>query len=45
MSDESPKVAIIYGSPSDHDTMAQAGAMLDRFGVPYDEIAISAHRA
>ncbi len=45
MADEAPKVAIIYGSPSDHDTMAQAGAMLERFGVPYDECSISAHRA
>lgn len=42
---ENPKVAIIYGSPSDHDVMAQAGAMLERFGVAFDEIAISAHRA
>lgn len=42
---ENPKVAIIYGSPSDHDVMAQAGAMLERFGVPFDEISISAHRA
>ncbi len=39
------KVAIIYGSPSDADVMGQAGAMLERFGVPYDEISISAHRA
>lgn len=42
---EDPKVAIIYGSPSDHDVMAQAGAMLERFGVSYDEVSISAHRA
>lgn len=42
---ENPKVAIIYGSPSDHDVMAKAGAMLERFGVPFDEISISAHRA
>ncbi|HVE62775.1 MAG TPA: 5-(carboxyamino)imidazole ribonucleotide mutase [Mycobacteriales bacterium] len=39
------KVAIIYGSPSDADVMGQAGAMLERFGVAYDEISISAHRA
>ena len=44
MADDS-KVAIIYGSPSDADVMGQAGAMLERFGVPYDEISISAHRA
>ena len=40
-----PRVAIVYGSPSDHDIMAQAGAMLQRFGVPYDEQFISPHRS
>lgn len=40
-----PRVAIVYGSPTDHDTMAQAGAMLERFGVPYDETFISPHRS
>ncbi|MDQ1727027.1 MAG: 5-(carboxyamino)imidazole ribonucleotide mutase [Frankiaceae bacterium] len=40
-----PRVAIVYGSPSDHDTMAQAGAMLQRFGIPYDEQFISPHRS
>lgn len=45
MPDESPKVAIIYGSLSDANVMNQAGAMLERFGVPYDEVSISAHRA
>jgi 5-(carboxyamino)imidazole ribonucleotide mutase len=39
------RVAIIYGSPTDHDTMAQAGAMLDRFGVSHDETFISPHRS
>jgi 5-(carboxyamino)imidazole ribonucleotide mutase len=41
----SPRVAIVYGSPTDHDTMAQAGAMLERFGVAYDETFISPHRS
>ncbi len=45
MADESPKVAIIYGSLSDANVMNQAGAMLERFGVSYDEVSISAHRA
>ena len=45
MSEDSAKVAIIYGSPSDAGVMGQAGAMLERFGVSYDEISISAHRA
>jgi 5-(carboxyamino)imidazole ribonucleotide mutase len=40
-----PRVAIVYGSPSDHDIMAQAGAMLERFGVAYDETFISPHRS
>ena len=45
MADESPRVAIVYGSLSDANVMNQAGAMLERFGVPYDECSISAHRA
>jgi 5-(carboxyamino)imidazole ribonucleotide mutase len=40
-----PRVAIVYGSPSDANVMAQAGAMLERFEVPFDEAALSAHRA
>lgn len=40
-----PRVAIVYGSPSDANVMSQAGAMLERFEVAYDESAISAHRA
>lgn len=39
------KVGIIYGSPSDHDTMAKAGAILERFGVPHEMEAMSAHRS
>jgi 5-(carboxyamino)imidazole ribonucleotide mutase len=41
----SPRVAIIYSSPADHDTMSQAGALLSRFGVAYDEQSLSPHRA
>ena len=40
-----PRVSIVYGSPSDANVMAQAGAMLERFGVAFDEAALSAHRA
>jgi 5-(carboxyamino)imidazole ribonucleotide mutase len=40
-----PKVAIVYGSPSDANVMSKAGATLDRFGVGYEEVSISAHRA
>lgn len=39
------QVAIVYGSPSDADTMSKAGAILERFGVSYEQVAISAHRA
>jgi 5-(carboxyamino)imidazole ribonucleotide mutase len=40
-----PRVAIVYGSPSDKQTMSKAGATLERFGVPYEEVSLSAHRA
>ena len=39
------RVAIIYSSPAEHDQMAQAGAILDRFGVLYDECCMSPHRS
>ena len=39
------RVAIIYASPAEHDQMAQAGAILDRFGVLYDEVCMSPHRS
>ncbi|WP_250280137.1 5-(carboxyamino)imidazole ribonucleotide mutase [Frankia sp. Cppng1_Ct_nod] len=41
----SPKVAVVYGSPSDAQTMSKAGATLERFGVPYEQVSLSAHRA
>jgi 5-(carboxyamino)imidazole ribonucleotide mutase len=40
-----PRVAIIYGSPSDANVMGKAGATLNQFGVGYEEVSISAHRA
>jgi 5-(carboxyamino)imidazole ribonucleotide mutase len=40
-----PKVAIVSNSPSDGNVLSQAGAMLDRFEVPWDETVLSAHRA
>lgn len=40
-----PRVAVIYSSPAEHDAMAQAGALLARFGVPYDEACLSPHRS
>jgi 5-(carboxyamino)imidazole ribonucleotide mutase len=38
-------VAIVYGSPSDEQTMSKAGGTLERFGVFYEQVSISAHRA
>lgn len=40
-----PRVAIIYGSPSDANAMGKAGATLNQFGIGYEEVSISAHRA
>jgi 5-(carboxyamino)imidazole ribonucleotide mutase len=42
---DGPRVAVVYGSPSDKQTMSKAGATLERFGVAYEEVSISAHRA
>jgi len=39
------RVAIIYASPAEHDQMAQAGALLARFGVAFDECCMSPHRS
>jgi 5-(carboxyamino)imidazole ribonucleotide mutase len=40
-----PSVAIVYGSTSDTAVMAAAVAVLNDYGVPFVEAAISAHRA
>ena len=45
MADTQPQVAIVYGSPTEHDVMARVGAMLTRFGVRYEEEIISPHRS
>lgn len=45
MTEQAPRVAIIYSSPAEHDAMAQAGALLARFGVVYDECCMSPHRS
>lgn len=42
---ELARVAVIYGSMLEHETMSRVGAMLDRFGVAYDETVISPHRS
>lgn len=38
-------VAILIGSPSDHQVMLEAAKVLDRFGVPYEMTVTSAHRS
>ena len=40
----SAKVGIVFGSPSDQDKMAKAGAVLERFGVEFEMESMSAHR-
>ena len=39
-----PVVAIVMGSSSDHEVMAQAGSVLDAFDVAYETHVVSAHR-
>ena len=40
-----PKVGIIMGSDSDLEIMAEAAKVLEEFGVPYEILVASAHRA
>jgi 5-(carboxyamino)imidazole ribonucleotide mutase len=39
-----PLVGVIMGSTSDWETMREATAVLDQFGVPYEAKVVSAHR-
>lgn len=39
-----PIVAVVFGSESDREVMAEAGKYLDRFGIPYEVQVMSAHR-
>jgi phosphoribosylaminoimidazole carboxylase PurE protein len=39
-----PIVAVVFGSESDREVMAEAGKYLDRFGIPYEVHVMSAHR-
>lgn len=41
---QKPIVGVVFGSESDREVMAEAGAFLDRFGIPYEVQVISAHR-
>ena len=40
-----PRVAVVCGSPVEAEAMSQVGAMLARFGVPYEEATISPYRS
>src|SRR3989338_5720936 len=42
---KNPKVGIIMGSDSDLAIFAEAGALLEEFGVEYEMTVASAHRA
>ena len=39
------KVAVLMGSANDHQKMAPAVEMLERFGIKADERVMSAHRS
>jgi 5-(carboxyamino)imidazole ribonucleotide mutase len=39
-----PKVGIIMGSRSDHDTMAEAAKVLEELGISHEMEVVSAHR-
>lgn len=39
-----PVVAIVMGSSSDHEVMADAATTLERFGIAYEMHVVSAHR-
>jgi phosphoribosylaminoimidazole carboxylase PurE protein len=41
---DKPIVAVVFGSESDREVMAEAGVYLDRFGIPYEVQVMSAHR-
>ena len=40
-----PLVGIVYGSPSDKDKMGHAAAIVEKFDVPFEMEAMSAHRS
>ena len=42
--DGAPRVGIIMGSTSDHETMKAAAAMLDELGIAHETRVVSAHR-
>ena len=43
-SNATPLVAILMGSRSDEEAMSGCGELLERFGIPYEQHVMSAHR-
>ena len=43
-SNVTPLVAILMGSRSDEEAMSGCGELLERFGIPYEQHVMSAHR-
>ena len=44
MTENQPRVSILMGSQSDHETMKEVCAVLDKFSIPHEVRVISAHR-
>lgn len=44
MTANAPLVGIVYGSPTDKELVDQAAGVLERFGVPFEAVQLSAHR-
>jgi phosphoribosylaminoimidazole carboxylase PurE protein len=42
---KAPLVGVIMGSDSDYPMMAEAGRMLEKFGIPFEVEVVSAHRS
>ena len=44
MTGNAPLVGIVYGSPTDKELADEAAGVLERFGVPFEAVQLSAHR-
>lgn len=45
MTDDKPLVGIVYGSPTDIELVEAAAKVLERFGVGFEAVQLSAHRS
>ena len=45
MSANKPLVGVVYGSPTDFELVEAAAKVLERFGVPFETVQLSAHRS